>query len=277
MSKSLVVYKNTLNKFSFDGKLSENEQVILFSIFKESKEKNTNIVQMSYKNFKNNVDNLIKRMSLDDFDLLLKKISKLHAESINGIGATKKIIYFNFFDNIIINREDDLITFKLSDTSMYFFNNIKRGFTQWELLNFSDIKGKYNRIIFRFLKTFASTGIWRIKYNDFKKILNLPKTYRSNDIEFRVLKKAIEELCPKYFTNLTIEKVKEGRSIQSLIFSFDKQPLTEEQKKMYKEFKKLSPLEQASYNNEWQKMEEILENIDDEEIKPTRNPNKLFE
>lgn len=277
-NKDLVFYKNKLNEYSFDGKLSENEQVILFKILREAKNRKSNILELSYKQFKDELDILTRRISLSDFEAILMKLLDLNTKLIKETSDDNMLVGFNFFTSMVVSRKNDLIRASLTNESMLIFNNIKApGFTFWELSNFSKIKGKYNRIIYRYLKTFASTGIWRIKYIYFKELLNLPNSYRSRDIDKQILSKAIEEL-QIYFKNLNVVKEKDPKSnrITYLIFTFKKSPITKEQKKVFNEFKNLTNGEKSKYGYDY---EEYLQekNQTFEEIQPTRDPNKLFE
>jgi hypothetical protein len=56
---------------------------------------------------------------------------------------------------------------------------------------------------------------------DFRVLLNIPETYRMFDIDRRVFFPILEELRP-YFKNLKIEKIKQGKSIAKLKFTWTK-------------------------------------------------------
>ncbi len=275
-NKELVIYKNTLNKFQFDGSLTEHEQIILFNLFREAKEKQNTLIKLSYKDFKYFIDKLIRRLSFTEFEKILLKLTKLNAQSIHKTAKVSYGVGFAFFDHIYFSKDKDFLEVQLTNASMFFFNNISKEYTKLNLIKFSKIQSTYIRIIYRNLLSFLSTGEWVVNYNDFKEILDIPKSYRANHIDQRILNKAKKDLAP-YFNNLKIKKIKDTKSnvIKTLVFSFDKEPINQEQKRMYKAFQKLSELEKASYDDDWENMNEIFE--EEEEIKPTRNPNKLFE
>ena len=57
--------------------------------------------------------------------------------------------------------------------------------------------------------------------NDFKQKLDIPNSYKMHHIDKFVLKPILTEL-PSYFKNLKLEKIKKGRNIDRLKFTFDK-------------------------------------------------------
>ena len=99
------------------------------------------------------------------------------------------------------------------------------------------LSSKYTKTIYRYLKQFRNTGLWKIKYKDFKEILGIPSSYQTCNIETRIIKPAIKQLTQEKnlfdekripFKNLKIKKIKgrgrgRGGIIEALEFTFDKE------------------------------------------------------
>ena len=76
--------------------------------------------------------------------------------------------------------------------------------------------------MFRILKQYKHTGYVKIKIDDFRERLDIPKSYRMTNINQKVLTPIIKELS-FIFNNLYINKIKakKGRKIEWLSFTFD--------------------------------------------------------
>lgn len=53
---------------------------------------------------------------------------------------------------------------------------------------FATLKSVYSKSVFRFLKQYRKTGFWKIDLYDFRKVLNIPESYQSSELDKRVLK-----------------------------------------------------------------------------------------
>ena len=76
--------------------------------------------------------------------------------------------------------------------------------------------------MFRLLKQYRSTGFFRINVDEFKRLLDIPKSYTMKKIGVKVLGPIEKELV-SYFNDFKINKIKSGRSITELEFTFKPQ------------------------------------------------------
>lgn len=111
-----------------------------------------------------------------------------------------------------------------------------KGWTRYELAEFVGLSGTYAKTIYRYLKQFRQTGLWRIKYKDFIEPLGIPNSYRATNIDQQILKPAIKELSSERnlfdqrrtpFKGLMIKKIKSGRNIEALEFYFEPQKISD--------------------------------------------------
>ncbi|WP_241426526.1 replication initiation protein [Macrococcus armenti] len=74
------------------------------------------------------------------------------------------------------------------------------------------------------LKQFRNTGLYKVSLDDFKELLDIPSSYQMSDIDKRVLKPIQRDLADS-FQNLEVKKIKKGRKVVALEFTFDKENL----------------------------------------------------
>lgn len=95
-------------------------------------------------------------------------------------------------------------------------------FTKFELREFTEINSSYAKTIYRKLKQFKNTGFYTVSIEEFKRLLDIPDSYRMYDIDRRILQKSMAELKP-LFKSLSYkkEKAKKGNKIERISFIFE--------------------------------------------------------
>ena len=91
------------------------------------------------------------------------------------------------------------------------------------------LKIKINSYNLEWMKQFKKTGWWRVSVEDFRILLDIPKSYVTSDINKRVLA-PIEKELPQYFKGLKIHKIKSkqrGNKVIAYEFTFQKQVTTQ--------------------------------------------------
>lgn len=155
---------------------------------------------------------------------------------------------FVCFDRLKFDFNTSQVVIRAQDDFYNAITNYKLGFTRFELLEFAGLSSTYTKILYRLLKQFRTTGVLSIKIEEFKRILQIPDSYRMCDIDEQVLKPSIKELTRERdlfnqrrvpFKNLKVEKIKgvgrgRGGYIKSLKFTFRKENLIEVFNKTYK-------------------------------------------
>ncbi|WP_318794174.1 replication initiation protein, partial [Bifidobacterium longum] len=108
----------------------------------------------------------------------------------------------------------------------FLLNDLTSQFTRFELAEFTALRSSYAKECYRRLKQYRQTGVWKVSLEDFRRLLDVPKSYRPSEINKYVLKPIEEELGP--LLNLKVHrkylKKKPGRGRASLVgfeFEFD--------------------------------------------------------
>ena len=281
---NMVKYHNDLNKLKF-YLFGELEQNILMGVFLNARFHNT-------KEFILNADDIAKFLpqrnpsKQEIFNRVMSlrenlfKIDYTHEIKLdNGLVELSFYNIFSVFTLVFTteNREFEYLKIKISDDFSYLIHNLTKFMTQFELEEFLFLNGKYAKALYIHLKQFRTTGIWRVKWDDFKEILGIPSSYKMCDIDKQILKPCVEQLSSPLnlfelhenktkkatrtlFKNLKYTKIKgkgrgRGGAVTKIEFTFDKQTAQGEpiadfmgqeiapsHAKEYKEPQKLEPI-----------------------------------
>lgn len=216
----MIKYHNELNKIALSG-LTTREVDILFAICSVIRDQGTNEVTFSFNEIKRLAS--VTTANQDEFVSIIKniygKLSTLKVTYDNG----NKFGYFVLFTKFLGDRENEIVSIQINSEFSYLLNDLTRNFTMFELQEFNGLESIYSKHLYRLLKQFKSTGEYRVKVDDFKRLLDIPESYTMKRITDKILNPIIEKEMPKYFKNFSIEKIREGRSIKYLVFRFNKE------------------------------------------------------
>lgn len=250
---NIVKYHNDLNKLKF-YLFGELEQNILMGVFLNARFHNT-------KEFILNADDIAKFLpqrnpsKQEIFNRVMSlrenlfKIDYTHEIKLdNGL---IELSFYNIFSVFTLvytteNREFEYLKIKISDDFSYLIHNLTKFMTQFELEEFLFLSGKYAKALYIHLKQFRTTGIWRVKWDDFKEILGIPSSYKMCDIDKQILKPSVKQLqepnlferARTPFKNLKYKKIKDpkgrgrGGKVIGIEFSFTPEPKRNEFKEI---------------------------------------------
>ena len=262
----IVEYDSKMNELNF-GKFKEKEMDLFFSICYKMKNEGLNEVILTFQELKElsnysnrNLDRFIKDLE-STYDKMLN--IKIRTETKTTI---TKIILFTKYN---IEKEERIVKIKIHEDGKYLLNDIEK-FTKFDLMEFVSLKSSYAKNMFKMLKQFDnedSYNWYQIKIDDFKVMLDIPKSYKMIDIDKRVLSPIIEQLKP-YFSGLKLEKIKKGVKVDSLKFIW-----RAKKKKKVEEIqaiKKRDSIGEKEFREHQEQIQEIKE-----EIKQTNQIEKI--
>ena len=138
----------------------------------------------------------------------------------------------------------DEVLIRFSPEIMPYLINLKKNFTQHALSEISELNSKYSIILYRWLSMnynqyehYSVKGGRReeqvesyrnptISIKELRTMTDTVKLYKEfRDLDKRVLKESLEEINTHTSFNVTYEKVKKGRSIDSIVFHITKKPV----------------------------------------------------
>lgn len=210
----LVKYQNKLNGLPLRT-FEDSEMNILFSIVAQVRDKDLKEVTFTFDELREQCKYRPKsNITIQDFVNALEKTSdkldKLsYKEITNGGLDIKKMTLFPTFD--IVGTQEKLVV-GVHPEFKDIFNKLALGYTSFDLIEFISIQSIYAKTIYRMLKQFRTQGWWQVSIEDFKHLLSVPESYKSSDIDKRILKPTLEQLGGSdenaIFKNLKIEKIK---------------------------------------------------------------------
>ena len=221
MTGETVVYKNDLNLVPL-RKFTSTEINLFFAMCNKLKEKETNTLHLTFDELKELSNYSPKTRNINRFVKDLDDVYKKMLELTIRYEDDEVIERFVLFNHYKIYKRDQYLEISTSPNLKHILNSITNNFTKFELKEMTHLKSTYSKNMFRLLKQYRHTGYMKIKIDDFRERLDIPKSYRMTDINKNVFKPIIIEL-DSIFNNLNINKIKakKGRKIEWLEFTFD--------------------------------------------------------
>ena len=232
MANEVVKYQNDLNTATMRT-WTEKEMNILFSVVAKIRDTSSYETMFTFDQLKSLAQfkkNITKKEFVEDLISVSKKLGSLNylERSEDGMNA-KLFILFQTFD---ISGGNETLKVMVHPQFEYVFNKIGMEFTQFELDEFIRIQSTYAKSTYRLLKQYRTTGWWKVTIEDFKLLLDIPKSYRPSDIDRQILKPILEQLGGSdedaIFRNLKITKNKKagrgrGGVLTGYTFTFEKE------------------------------------------------------
>lgn len=131
----------------------------------------------------------------------------------------KEIVQFVLFPTFRVNKNSKTLIVRVNKDFSYLLNNLSNNFNWYQLNDFTSLKSKYSKLLYKELMLFKDTGYRIFKIEDFRKKLDIPEKYRMTHINQYVLKPIKEDL-EHIFSNFEIVKIKNGREIAQIRFNF---------------------------------------------------------
>lgn len=130
-----------------------------------------------------------------------------------GFGA------FVLFNKYFVNEQEKTVKIKVSSDFKYLLNDFFGNYTKFDLLEFVSLKSIYSKNLFKVLKQWESKKEKKFEIEEFRPLMGVPIKYSTANFNDRVLKPIMQEL-PKYFSNLKLEKIKTGKKVTDLKFTW---------------------------------------------------------
>ena len=131
----------------------------------------------------------------------------------------KEIVQFVLFPTFRVNKDSKTLIVRVNKDFSYLLNNLSNNFNWYQLNDFTSLKSKYSKLLYKELMLFKDTGYRIFKIEDFRKKLDIPEKYRMTHINEYVLNPIKEDL-KQIFSKFEIVKIKNGRDIAQIRFNF---------------------------------------------------------
>lgn len=214
INNEVVKYHNNLNTLSMRRWTAE-EMNFFFAVIAKVRDRGTKLIIFDSDELKElsgfaneHVERWLNVMN----GVADKALNLTYSErSTDGL-IFKKMNLFSFFE---INGNARTVEVEVSSKFEYVVNRLEVQFTQYELAEFTDIRSTYAKTMYRLLKQWRTVGNKEYKIDEFRELLEIPKSYTNGEVTRRVLEPIKRELeC--YFSNFnyrTLKSKKRGNPV----------------------------------------------------------------
>ena len=221
MANEIVKYRNIMNRLQFYN-FTETDLDLLMAICAKVRDIGVEVICLNY----DYIMDIIKWDRHQSIDLFHKSLMRV-SDKLRHVGGVIEISdgvfdVFNLFTTFKGEKEKRLLTVKVNEDFKYILNDLTSNFTKFELAEYISLDGRYAKMLYQRLKQFRRTGWWNVSLGDIQMELDIPKSYKANDIVKRIIKPSVEAIkgC-KGFSDLEVEEIRSrrrGRAIEGFIF-----------------------------------------------------------
>lgn len=216
MNEIVKYHKDFENKLVLKN-FTASELNFLMAICTKVRDKKEEEIMFTFNELKN-ISNWTNKND-KDFIRSLEMTNKKLIELTFRFENEKEIIMFVLFPTFRVNKDSKTLIVRVNKDFSYLLNNLSNNFNWYQLNDFTSLKSKYSKLLYKELMLFKDTGYRIFKIEDFRKKLDIPEKYRMTHINQYVLKPIKEDL-EHIFSNFEIVKIKNGREIAQIRFNF---------------------------------------------------------
>jgi len=208
-----------MNGLNFSGFTSIDFD-FLMTLCSRMKDKGTNELTLTFDELKDIINykpTSLKRF-VSDIIRMNEKLMKISC----ALEKDGQIFQFVLFTTFITNPERKIVTIAVNERFKFILNDITKNFTRFDLEEFVRLESKYTKTLFRLLKQFRTMGKYEISLEMFRQKMDIPISYTSRDIHFKIIDPSIQELqnCFKDLKCTIQYANKRGRPVTGYIFTF---------------------------------------------------------
>lgn len=141
------------------------------------------------------------------------KNASIFIKKENGI---KHFVLFTLFETF---EDTGIIEIEVNKNYRYLLNQVAAPFTIQNLMEYTKLNSGYSQLTYSILREWDKKKKVEMEIDIFREKIGVPKSYDTSNFNRQVLKPIMEEL-PQYFKNLKLEKIKTGRKVTHLKFTW---------------------------------------------------------
>lgn len=214
MANEIVKYANELNTVSFRN-FNSREFNIFFSIISRMRNRGNESVTFTF-------DELRSLAGYKQHTgMFVKDLTNTYSKMLElNMWYEDEEVYraWTLFTGFEIQKKKENVTVKVNPDLSGVLNELVN-WTRFSLEQFASLRSTYSKTVFRLLKQYRVTGQRTFSIDEFRTLLDVPKSYDTSNINKRVLKPIKEEL-PAYFKGLAIGKLRKGRGGKIVGYKF---------------------------------------------------------
>lgn len=207
---------NAVNFTGF-GKVDSN---LFFALCTKMKSKGTQKANFSFSEIRNLAG--YTNTTVSDF---VRDLESSYDKLLNlkiRVGDDEEFIKFNLFNYFEVSTSAQQVYIACNEHFEEILNDWTGEWTAFKLEEYVNLKSVYSKHMYRLLKQWRTVGGHAWKISELRELIEIPESYDMRKITQKVLT-PIEKELSAYFTELTIEKIKTGRRITAIKFSFQRE------------------------------------------------------
>lgn len=202
-------FKNEVNHIPM-RRWSAEEMNFFFAVLTRMRDEKTNLVIMDKYELAELANYTIT------YNKLYENTMTNLASKVNDLKYWKKsdnsIVTMPLFTYFKADWTEDLsemtVEIEVNKRFKYILNEWNEGnWTQFMLNEFTAIQSTYSKSLFRLLKQWRTKGVREFSIDEFKQLMDVPKSYSSGMITSRIINNSVEDLQP-YFKDLKVKILK---------------------------------------------------------------------
>ena len=198
-----VKYHNDVNSVSLQ-KFTPKELDILMTIMSRMRDHGEDEITFTFDYLKRLVRWQERKQDTRTFALSLDRTYQKLIQCNIRIGDDRHWVRFVLFTRYAVDLDKQLISIRVNSEFRFVLNELSSNFTRFELEEFTGLKSSYTKEFYRRMKQFRSTGYWKVSFEEFKRLLDIPGGYLIRHIDAKVFAPIMAELSEKY--HLEIKK-----------------------------------------------------------------------
>lgn len=197
---------------------------LLLAVASKVRDKGTDEVTFTFQELRDLAD-IKNKMSNEQFAYTIAEVNARLLALNFRYEDERQIVQFALFHRFVTDKVSETLTVSVDEDFKFLLNDLTSKFTRFELHEFTDLRSSYAKEFYRRAKQYRSTGTWSVSLEEFRNLLDIPKSYSLSDIDKRVLNPICLELEP--LINLQFKKSYakprgRGRSrLVGYVFSFN--------------------------------------------------------
>lgn len=220
MANEIVKYSNQFNNQAL-RKFTALDLDLLMAIASRVRDKGTDEVAFTFEELKR-LAGLQRNMTNDEFAKQIANVNRrLLALNFEFQNEEHDIIQFALFAGFVTSPTKRTLTVSVNSRFSFLLNDLTSQFTRFELAEFTALKSSYAKETYRRLKQYRQTGVWKVSLEEFRRLLDVPKSYRTCDLNERVLKPIQAELGELLGLRIHKKYAKRGGRGRSSLVGFE--------------------------------------------------------
>ena len=196
------------------GTLRASDLDVLMAICSKMREKGTEEVELSFGELRQ-IAELSNCDSRERFAAAINSVNRKLINIVGHIETDDEDTFFTLFNELSARKKEGIVRVSINPKYSFVLNDLQTNFTTFELKEFTQLKSKYSKNLYRLLKQITKPDIdsecWRrFKAEDLREKLGCPKSYQNKIFVRDILLPCIEELSP-IFDGLTMDITKARR------------------------------------------------------------------